>query len=757
MKILLSSQLLTTYLTKFIDKKESFLNIKIELLDVIFLKQMLKKQLLLFFLLVLYFQTSTANNGYKLWLQYRFVENESLRLQYRSNIQKIIPLGSSETIQSGLKELELGLNGMLGTGFLTEKDDKNANVLIFGSEKNLDEDLKNKLDNAFNDINDEGYIIKSTSFKGKNQIVITAKTDIGVLYGVYNFLRLLQTHQSIKNLDIVDSPKLKIRILNHWDNLDRTVERGYSGFSIWDWHRLPDYIDQRYIDYARANASIGINGTVLNNVNANALILTPQYLEKVEALATVLRPYGIKVYLTARFSAPIEIGGLETADPYNPEVIKWWKQKAEDIYERIPDFGGFLVKANSEGQPGPQNYGRNHVDGANMLANAVDSFGGIVMWRAFVYSEHDASDRAKQAYSEFVPYDGQFKDNVLVQVKNGAIDFQPREPFHPMFGAMPKTPLMMEFQITQEYLGQSTHTVFQPKLYEEVLKADTYRKGKGSTVAKVIDGSLNNKKLTGMAGVSNIGNDINWTGNPMLQANWYGFGRLAWNPYLSANDIADEWLRSTFSNNENFVKPTKKILLDSREAVVNYMTPLGLHHIMATGHHYGPGPWVSNLSRPEWNPVYYHKADSFGIGFDRTPTGSNATSQYAPEVASKYNNLDTCPEEDLLWFHHVPWDYKLKNGETLWNGMALKYQEGVDQVETMVKTWNKMKPFVDEERFNAVKMLLKIQQKEAKWWRDACLLYFQQYSNMPLPKGVEQPTETLEYYKSLKFPFAPGN
>lgn len=757
MKILLSSQLLTTYLTKFIDKKESFLNIKIELLDVIFLKQMLKKQLLLFFLLVLYFQTSTANNGYKLWLQYRFVENESLRLQYRSNIQKIIPLGSSETIQSGLKELELGLNGMLGTGFLTEKDDKNANVLIFGSEKNLDEDLKNKLDNAFNDINDEGYIIKSTSFKGKNQIVITAKTDIGVLYGVYNFLRLLQTHQSIKNLDIVDSPKLKIRILNHWDNLDRTVERGYSGFSIWDWHRLPDYIDQRYIDYARANASIGINGTVLNNVNANALILTPQYLEKVEALATVLRPYGIKVYLTARFSAPIEIGGLETADPYNPEVIKWWKQKAEDIYERIPDFGGFLVKANSEGQPGPQNYGRNHVDGANMLANAVDSFGGIVMWRAFVYSEHDASDRAKQAYSEFVPYDGQFKDNVLVQVKNGAIDFQPREPFHPMFGAMPKTPLMMEFQITQEYLGQSTHTVFQPKLYEEVLKADTYRKGKGSTVAKVIDGSLNNKKLTGMAGVSNIGNDINWTGNPMLQANWYGFGRLAWNPYLSANDIADEWLRSTFSNNENFVKPTKKILLDSREAVVNYMTPLGLHHIMATGHHYGPGPWVSNLSRPEWNPVYYHKADSFGIGFDRTPTGSNATSQYAPEVASKYNNLDTCPEEDLLWFHHVPWDYRLKNGETLWNGMALKYQEGVDQVETMIKIWNKMKPFIDEERFNAVKMLLNIQQKEAEWWRDACLLYFQQYSNMPLPKGVEQPTETLEYYKSLKFPFAPGN
>jgi alpha-glucuronidase len=712
------------------------------------------------FILVLQFLVcfkSYSNNGYKLWLQYSYIENEEIRSNYQSNIKRIIPLGNSETIKVGLKELEWGLNGMLGSGFLADTENMAANSLMFGSKTSLNEDITRQLGNAFNEINNEGFIIQTILIKGKNHIVITGKTDIGVLYGVYHFLQLLQTNKPIEKLNIIDSPKLKIRVLNHWDNLDRTVERGYAGSSIWDWHRLPDFIDQRYVDYARANASIGINGTILNNVNANALILTPQYLEKIEALATVFRPYGIKVYLTARFSAPIEIGGLETADPYAPEVIKWWRDKTKEIYNRIPDFGGFLVKANSEGQPGPQNYDRNHVDGANMLAGALEPFGGVVMWRAFVYSEHDATDRAKQAFAEFVPYDGQFKDNVLVQVKNGAIDFQPREPFHPMFGAMPKTPLMMEFQITQEYLGFSAHSIFLPKLFEEVLKADTYRKGKGSSVAKVIDGTLNNKKLTGIAGVSNIGSAMNWTGNTMLQANWYGFGKLAWNPYLTSDEIADDWLRLTFSNNVNFIKPVKNIMLNSREAVVNYMTPLGLHHIMDTGHHYGPGPWVSNLSRPEWNPVYYHKADSLGIGFNRTSTGSNAIAQYAPEVASKFNNIKTCPEEDLLWFHHVSWDYKLKNGKTLWDGMALKYQEGVNQVAAMINTWNDMEPYVDEERFNEIKMLLSIQHKEAKWWRDACLLYFQQFSGKELPQGVEKPTETLDYFQSLKFPFAPGN
>lgn len=719
-------------------------------------KYQIKNRFSILFVLLLFCFKTQANSGYNLWLQYDLIKNESLRINYQSHIQKLIPLSNSATIQIASKELKLGLEGMLGSNF-SIKNNTNKNVLLFGTKKDLDLETQKTLEKEYNQINDEGYIIKSIAKKGGNQIIITAKTDAGVLYGVYNFLRLLQTNKSIEKLQIVDSPKINVRVLNHWDNLDRTVERGYAGASIWDWHRLPDYIDQRYIDYARANASVGINGTVLSNVNANALILTPQYLEKVTALANVFRPYGIKVYLTARFSAPIEIGGLKTADPYDAEVIKWWNEKAKEIYTQIPDFGGFLVKANSEGQPGPQNYGRNHVDGANMLADAVAPYNGIVMWRAFVYSEHDSSDRAKQAYAEFVPYDGKFKDNVLVQVKNGAIDFQPREPFHPMFGAMAKTPLMMEFQLTQEYLGFSTHSVFLPKLFEEVLKSDTYRKGKGSTVAKDIDGSLYNKKLTGIAGVSNIGSDINWTGNPMLQANWYGYGRLAWDPYLSANDIADEWLKATFSNERNFVEPMKKMMLTSREAVVNYMTPLGLHHIMDTGHHYGPGPWVANLSRPEWNPVYYHKASKDGIGFDRTPTGSNAIEQYAPEVASAFNNVKSCPEEDLLWFHHLPWDYKLKSGHSLWDGMALKYQEGVNQVAQMQSTWNTMEKYVDPERFNDIKMLLNIQYKEAKWWRDACLLYFQQFSAKELPAGVEKPAQTLEYYQSLKFPFAPGN
>ncbi|PAM93293.1 alpha-glucuronidase [Flavobacterium sp. IR1] len=701
--------------------------------------------------------TASAQKDYNLWLQYNKISNTQISSEYNAEIKGIVSLGNSETSKIWLNELELGLNAMLGNKVVVKSKLEDDNVIIVGSKSVLTSEIQKLVESDFEKINDEGFIIKSILVKNKKQLLITGKKDVSVLYGVYSFLRWLQMNKSIKNLNITDAPKTTIRILNHWDNLDRTVERGYAGFSLWNWQKLPEFIDQRYVDYARANASIGINGTVLTNVNANALILTPQYLEKVEALANVFRPYGIKVYLTARFSSPIEIGGLKTADPNDAAVANWWKEKAKEIYKKIPDFGGFLVKANSEGQPGPQNYGRDHVEGANMLADAVAPFGGLIMWRAFVYSEHDANDRAKQAYTEFQPYDGKFRDNVIVQVKNGAIDFQPREPFHPLFGAMPKTPLMMEFQITQEYLGFSTHLVYLPKLFQEVLDADTFQKGKGSTVVKVIDGSLNANKITGIAGVSNIGNDLNWTGHPFAQANWYGFGRLAWNPYLDSEVIADEWLKATFSNDENFIKPVKGMMMKSREAVVNYMTPLGLHHIMDTGHHYGPGPWVSNLTRPEWNPVYYHKADKNGIGFDRSKTGTNATAQYAPELQKLFDNLDTCPEKDLLWFHHVAWDYKLKNGQTLWNGMALKYQEGVNQVKEMQDTWNKTEKYIDKERFKEVQMLLDIQYKEAKWWRDACLLYFQQFSGKELPKGVEKPTQTLRYFESLKFPFAPGN
>ncbi|MBC6997325.1 alpha-glucuronidase family glycosyl hydrolase [Cytophaga sp. FL35] len=717
---------------------------------------MLKTNLFSLLFFALTFLGTSQTPGYELWMDYKKVEMPSLSSQNSNIANEVTVLGEGETIQVIKNELLLALPQMLGSQFEIKKEIGEKSSMIIATWAQLPQNIKKQIELDDESFGNEGFALKSLNTKKAQKIIVTARTQIGLLYGAFRLLALMQQHSDLTNIDLTDSPKIDIRMLNHWDNLDRTVERGYAGFSLWNWQKLPEYIDQRYVDYARANASVGINAVSLTNVNANALILTPMYLEKVKALAETFRPYGIKVYLTARFSAPIEIGGLETADPLDQKVIEWWQAKADEIYELIPDFGGFLVKANSEGQPGPQNYDRNHVDGANMMAKALSPHKGNVIWRAFVYSEHDADDRAKQAYSEFVPYDGQFLPNVLVQVKNGAIDFQPREPFHPMFGAMPKTPIMMEFQITKEYLGFSTHMVYLPKLYEEVLEADTYQEGKGSTVAKVLDGSLQGQQITGMAGVANIGNDLNWTGHPFGQADWYGFGRQAWNPYLDSEKIADEWLRMTFSTDEKFIEPIKEMMVTSREAVVNYMNPLGLHHIFDTGHHYGPGPWVSELSRPEWNPVYYHQADENGIGFDRTPSGSNATAQYAQPVAEMFNDPKTCPEEYLLWFHHLPWDYQLKNGETLWNGLAKKYQEGVNQVAKMQETWNQMKSYVSAEQHKEVNMLLTIQYKEAKWWRDACLLYFQTFSKQELPVGVEKPEHDLEYYKSLKFPFAPG-
>ncbi|WP_019670341.1 alpha-glucuronidase family glycosyl hydrolase [Eudoraea adriatica] len=710
-----------------------------------------------FIFLIILNSSAQSFGGYDLWLGYPKIEDPVVLSEYKKYTKSIFFNNRGAVLETAQKELLRAVEGLLGQQPNMHDSLSLLNTMWVSRKMNLGKDITNALKADFERIGNEGFIIKSVTVKDKSILLITANEDIGILYGVFKLLQLMKMHKPLEGINIVDAPKIKLRMLNHWDNLDRTVERGYAGFSLWNWQKLPEYIDRRYEDYARANASIGINATVLTNVNANALVLTSAYFEKVAALAKVFRPYGIKVYLTARFSAPMEIGGLNTADPLDKDVIKWWKDRVEKIYKFIPDFGGFLVKANSEGQPGPQNYGRSHVDGANMLADALNPFNGIVIWRAFVYSEKDATDRAKQAYNEFVPYDGKFQDNVLVQVKNGPIDFQPREPFHPIFGAMPNTPLVMEFQITQEYLGFSSHLVFLPQLFEEVLDAETYRKAKNATVTKVVDGSLFNNKISGMAGVANIGTDLNWTGHPFAQGNWYGYGRLAWNPYLSSESIAEEWLRLTYSNDSSFLEPVKTLMTVSREAVVNYMTPLGLHHLMDTGHHYGPGPWVSNLSRPEWNPTYYHKADKEGIGFDRTPAGSDATSQYAPEIAEIFNTPETCPEEYLLWFHHLPWDYKLKDGLILWDAIALKYQEGVDQVEEMISSWEQAKMYISDDQYNEVRMLLEIQLKEAKWWRNACLLYFQTFSGRDIPPGVELPSENLEFYKSLKFPYAPGN
>ncbi len=693
-----------------------------------------------------------AEDGYDLWLRYKKVSNNSLLEQYKKQITSPVVLGSSQTIAIIKTEISKAFSGLTGTSYKILLSPGKSSKFVAGtvSTSTIISSIVTK--DELNLISNEGFIIKTRPGK----TIITANTDIGVLYGVFHFLRLMQTQQSISNLNIISAPKIKLRILNHWDNLNRTVERGYAGFSIWDWHKLPDYIDKRYIDYARANASIGINSTVLTNVNANAVVLTKPYLEKVKALADLFRPYGIKVYLTARFSAPIEIGKLKTADPLNDTVQLWWKQKVKEIYELIPDFGGFLVKANSEGQPGPQDYNRTHADGANMLADAVAPFNGIIMWRAFVYSS-GSNDRFKQAYEEFKPLDGKFRKNVLVQVKNGPIDFQPREPFSPLFGTMQQTPLMMEFQLTQEYLGQGTHLVFEAPLFKEVLNADTYSKGKGSIVTKVIDGSLNNFSLNGIAGVSNIGNDINWCSHPFAQANWYALGRLCWDYDLSSAQIADEWIRQTFTNDPSFVEPVKKTMLQSRETLVNYMTPLGLTHIMYNGHHYGPMPWGNTLNRPDWNPLYYHKADSLGIGFDRTAKGTNALSQYAVEVQNEFNDINKCPEEYLLWFHHASWDHKMHSGRTLWNELCYKYNSGVDSVRSFIKQWNSLKKYIDEDRFKQVDQLLNIQLKDAIWWRNACLLYFQTFSKMPIPSQYEKPDKTLEYYQNIRILYAPGN
>jgi alpha-glucuronidase len=590
---------------------------------------------------------------------------------------------------------------------------------------------------------------------------VEANTDIGILYGVYELLRRQETGQLSK--DETNTPSYQVRILNHWDNPNGSVERGYAGESIF-WRKDSPFIVTAkdkilWTQYARANASIGINGAALNNVNASPMILTADYLGRAKAISEVIRPYGIKTYLSINFSSPKLIGGLPTSDPLDPAVIKWWREKAKEIYSIIPDFGGFLVKANSEGQPGPQDFGRTHADGANMLADALKPYGGIVMWRAFVYSPND-KDRAKQAHNEFMPFDGQFRDNVIIQVKNGPIDFQPREPFSPLFGAMKKTSVMAEFQITKEYLGHSIHLVYLSPMWEECLQSDTYQQGAGSTVARCTDGSIYAQQYTAIAGVANTGLDTNWCGHTFDQANWYAFGRLAWNNKLSSDQIADEWIRLTFYNSppaekkelnystewtNKFLGPVKKIMMTSRETAVNYMMPLGLHHIFSmVQEHYGPGPWFAPpRMRADWTPPYYHQADSNGIGFDRTRNGSDAVSQYHEPLASQFNNISTCPEPLLLWFHHLPWNYKMKSGNSLWDDMCYHYDKGVRQVREFQKTWDRLKPYIDSTRFNEVERKLRMQAANAILWKDACLLYFQQFSGKPFPLEIEFPVHNL--------------
>jgi alpha-glucuronidase len=689
-----------------------------------------KAQKALLVLLCLFVSTTVkADDGYRLWLRYH-----QLPVQ---RINSIVVEGKSATFDSIRYELSQ----------IPLRDSGNASVVV-GLPQTSTLIRKLQWDSELKRLGPEGFRIRTIRDANRDVIAIASTTDIGVLYGTFHFLRLLQTGESLDRLQLDQRPALKLRLLNHWDNLDRSIERGYAGKSLWNWDELPDKVDPRLRDYARANASIGINGAVLNNVNASAEFLTAKYLDKVAAVANVFRPYGIRVYLSARFSAPIELSKLPTADPLDRSVSNWWKQKANEIYKVIPDFGGFLVKANSEGQPGPRTYNRSHVDGANMLAAAVAPHRGIVMWRAFVYDMKPGYDRAGAAYENLRPFDGRFAPNVLLQVKNGPIDFQPREPFHPLFGAMPRTQLMPELQITQEYLGFSNHFVFLASMWREFLDSDTYARGQGSTVTQVVDGSLYRQRLTGIAGVANTGTDRNWTGHHLLQANWFAFGRLAWNPRLSSEQIAKEWTRMTLTRNAEAAATIVRLMLESHEAAVNYMTPLGLHHLMWGGHHYGPAPWWDKEKREDWNPVYFHKANRFTIGFNRTKTGSNTVSQYHIPVRRQFSDRQRCPEKFLLWFHHVSWEHKMKSGRTLWDELAWHYQSGVDWVRATRATWATLASAIDTERHAAITQKLAIQERDAVWWRDACLLYFQTFAQQPLPSGVEPPAKTLEEYKA---------
>jgi len=716
---------------------------------------MLLRFTLFFLLLLAATQPSVADDGYRLWLKYDRVADASLKAQYQASAQFIVAEGQDIVLRTAAAELQRGLQGLLDQPVpvlnQAEKNstkrgiilriDPTANVSAQASTANVSGKQKADATSAIKG-SSEGFQIGTQS----GNLVISGRSGAAVLYGVFALLRQLQTRQPVANLALSSSPRIQYRLLNHWDNPNGTVERGYAGSSIWKWQELPERIDPRYEDYARANASIGINGVVLNNVNASARYLTPEYLRKVAAVAGVLRPYGIRVYLSVLWAAPKVIGGLTTSDPLDPKVQQWWTSRTDEIYKAIPDFGGFLVKANSEGEPGPQDYGRNHADGANMLARALGPHDGVVMWRAFVY-QAGSGDRFKQAYEEFQPLDGQFAPKVLVQVKNGPIDFQAREPFHPLFGAMPRTPLILEVQLTQEYLGFATHLVYLGPLIKECLMADTYAKGPSSTVAKVVDGSLENHSVSGIAGVANIGADRNWTGHPVGQANWYAFGRLAWDHTLSPAAIAEEWTRMTLTQEPAAVRSITQVLNESRSIYVRYTTPLGLHHIMGQNLHYGPEPWLAKSARPDWTAIYYHRADSVGLGFDRTANGSNALALYAPTLRQRWGNPATCPPDFLLWFHHLPWGQKLSTGRPLWDELCTRYYTGADSVLWMQRQWAAVQPAVDAELHADVAARLQVQHREALWWRDACVLYFQTFARRPIPAPFPKPTRSLAEIK----------
>ena len=664
-------------------------------------------------------QTLANEDGYRLWLRYAS-PGASQAAAYRTAITRAVVEGASPTLDAIRTELSTALPTLLATGVPVGRGGVTSPALVIGTPTSSPLVAALGWTKDIATAGREGYVVRATRIGNQPVLVVASDGEIGALYGTFHVLRLMQMGQPLAGLSFTERPRVQLRMVNHWDNLNGTIERGYAGRSLWQWNELPGTVSPRYADYARANASIGLNGAAINNVNAsgqNAPLLTTEYLQKVAAIATAFRPYGVRLYLSANFAAPVNIGGLTTADPLDPRVIAWWKAKTDEIYKLIPDFGGYLVKANSEGQPGPKDYKRTHAEGANLLADCVAPHQGNVIWRAFIYDEDVDPDRAKRAYIEFTKLEGQFKPNVLVQVKNGAIDFMPREPFHPLFGALTRTPVAAEIQATQEYLGQATHLVYLGPMWTEFLRADTHAKGPGSTVGKVLEGAVHPYSVTGFVSVVNPGLDRNWCGHHFSQSNWYASGRLAWNPSHSAEAIADEWTRMTFTNDLPTVRAIVDLMMGSRETFVNYTMPLGLHHLIG-GNHYAPMPQVAKSQRPDWTATYYHQASTEAIGFDRTMRGNKAVGQYFPPVRDQFDSLATCPEEFLLWFHRLPWDHKLKSGKTLWDGLCEKYALGARQAAEMQTRWQALADRIDPQRHKEVAERLAVQVADAALWRD---------------------------------------
>jgi alpha-glucuronidase len=675
-----------------------------------------------------------AETGYDLWLRYAPVESAERRAAYLSAVKSIVVPTRMPTGAVIRAELQRGLSHMLGAS-VTARESVEDGAVVVGTPATSPLVAGLRWDKALAAAGDEGYVIRSATVDGHAAIVIASRREVGSLYGAFHLLRLIQTGQPIAALDLTERPRIQRRVLDHWDNLDGSIERGYAGRSLWKWDELPGRVDPRVHDYARANASIGINGSVINSVNANPRSLTAAYIEKAAALANTMRPYGIRTYLSANFAAPKMIGGLPTADPLDPAVAKWWRDKADEIYRRSRTSAASSSRPTARASPAPTTTTARTRTARTSSPTPCALTAGIVMYRAFVYDAEVDPDRVKRAYKEFVPLDGRFRDNVFVQVKNGPLDFQPREPFHPLFGAIPGTPIMAELQVTQEYLGQSTHLVYLAPMWKEFLDADTFAKGPGSTVAKVVDGTLEGHTRSGMAGVANTGSDTNWTGHDFAQANWYAYGRLAWNPSLTAEAIADEWIRMTWSQAPDVVAAIRDIMLRSREAFVDYTMPLGLHHLIG-GDHYAPMPENADARRADWTATYYHRADASGIGFDRTATGSNGVAQYRSPRREQWADPAATPENLLLWFHHLPWDRPMRSGRTLWDELVAHYAHGAEEARGFEEGWTGLRGKVDAERHQAVLAKLHQQTVEAAQWRDKIVGYFRSQRDAPVPAAT---------------------